>query len=351
MKTPLCNPKTGRGNTRSSGQATKGAALFVFILLMAATSFTLQAQTSPATYQTPGTYIFTAPANVGRITVEAWGGGGRGGRVTTGAAGGGGGGGAYSSMKVPVTPGATYIVVVGAGGTNIQVNGSESSWEDPALGKLVRAGGGLGVPDNNPSGGLGGTALAGDPETMFGGGNGAGGDGTPNTGYGGGGGSSAGNTTAGISATDRIGATAPAGGGNGGNGGLFVTGTAGNPGVAGTAPGGGGGGGRRHTNWRTANPMAGGNGANGKVVLSWQTCPEITFSVTKKDIDCFESETETTLGGITISANGGAAPYLFSVDNGTTWQPEPEFTGLTEGIYRIRVMDNNGCISGNVPLP
>lgn len=307
------------------------------------------AQTQTQTYSTPGTYYFLAPDNIGMVTVSIWGGGGRGAKMTTGAAGGGGGGGAYSNMNLPVVPGTTYVVKVGAGGNNTNVNGGESFWQDPALGKLVRAVGGNGVADNIPSGGLGGLATNGAGTTRLDGGDGANGDGTPNGGYGGGGGSSAGTALPGTDATGRLGAIAPSGGGNGGNGGLFVAGSSGNPGSPGLAPGGGGGGARRHTNWSSANPKEGGAGANGKVVVTWEPCPEITFTATTQDVECFESTSNEDLGRITITASGGTAPYLYSIDNGINWFVSNVFTGLNEGNYRIRVRDNSGCISEAVP--
>ena len=62
-------------------------------------------------------------------------------------------------------------------------------------------------------------------------------------------------------------------------------------------------------------------------------------------------------GTITISASGGTAPYSYSVDNyhdinNLIWiTPSPAanpyvYGGLQPGVaYRIRVKDNNGCIS------
>ncbi len=56
-------------------------------------------------------------------------------------------------------------------------------------------------------------------------------------------------------------------------------------------------------------------------------------------------------GSITVSAGGGASPYVFSVDDGTNYLPATGtdlrlFTGLLPNIaYKIKVKDNNGCIS------
>jgi hypothetical protein len=53
----------------------------------------------------------------------------------------------------------------------------------------------------------------------------------------------------------------------------------------------------------------------------------------------------TTLAEVTISATGGTAPYQYSTDGGTTYNP---FSGGTvfsvaAGTYSYLVMDNNGC--------
>lgn len=75
-------------------------------------------------FDTAGSHTFTVPAGVTQITVELWGAGGGGGgswnhqtiwRRDT-ASGGGGGGGAHATEVIPVTPGETLDIVVGAGG-------------------------------------------------------------------------------------------------------------------------------------------------------------------------------------------------------------------------------------------
>jgi len=62
---------------------------------------------------------WTAPPGVTRVLIEAWGaGGGGGGGSQSGTGGGGGGGGAYQRGIVVVTPGTTYDVVLGVGGSS-----------------------------------------------------------------------------------------------------------------------------------------------------------------------------------------------------------------------------------------
>jgi subtilisin-like proprotein convertase family protein len=46
---------------------------------------------------------------------------------------------------------------------------------------------------------------------------------------------------------------------------------------------------------------------------------------------------------IVVSANGGTAPYQYSLD-GVTYQSDAVFEGLGPGVYGVRVLDANGCI-------
>src|SRR6188768_1046214 len=68
------------------------------------------------TFNSSGT--FTVPAGVTSISVEVWGAGGAGGGATGNpGAGGGGAGGAYAKNTFTVTPGTSYIINVGNGGS------------------------------------------------------------------------------------------------------------------------------------------------------------------------------------------------------------------------------------------
>jgi gliding motility-associated-like protein len=51
-------------------------------------------------------------------------------------------------------------------------------------------------------------------------------------------------------------------------------------------------------------------------------------------------------GSINVSAMGGTAPLLYSID-GITYSPNPTFTGLSAGNYTVRVKDANGCITSS----
>jgi PKD repeat protein len=48
-------------------------------------------------------------------------------------------------------------------------------------------------------------------------------------------------------------------------------------------------------------------------------------------------------GQISIAATGGATPYQYSIDGGTTFQAGSTFTGLSDGTYNVVVEDANGC--------
>lgn len=54
-------------------------------------------------------------------------------------------------------------------------------------------------------------------------------------------------------------------------------------------------------------------------------------------------------GTITFTAvtGGDGGPYQYSIDNGSTYQVSPNFTGLAAGTYDLMVMDGNGCLGWN----
>ena len=113
-------------------------------------------------YSVAGTYSFTVPTGVTSVSAVAVGGGG-GGQVSRGTSGGGevsasggGGGGLGWKNNIAVTPGNSYTVSVGAGGTAGTIVGDQVS---------TRA-----------SGGIGGTSYFISTDTVSGGGGGAGDD-------------------------------------------------------------------------------------------------------------------------------------------------------------------------------
>jgi hypothetical protein len=229
-------------------------------------------------FTTPGSFSWVAPAGVTSVQVEAWGGGGSGGSATgqsTGgsfrAAAGGGAGGCYvKSISVPVTPGNSYTVTVGAGGVAVSTNGvatpGNDSWFSTAATVIAKGGAGASSliasgADATSSGGTG-SSIGCIGDTVFAGGNGAAGTNPSGSGNSGGGGSSAGTGSIGNNAVGATGGVAPTGGGAGANGRT----SSGAAGSTATQVGGGGGGG-----WAAASTTlrAGGAGGPGKIVLTY----------------------------------------------------------------------------------
>jgi len=72
----------------------------------------------------------------------------------------------------------------------------------------------------------------------------------------------------------------------------------------------------------------------------------LTINVSKNDTICGCD------GGITILANGGVPPYIYSVDSGLTFKKFPIFNDLCSGIYTVKAIDNDrNEISTSVTLP
>lgn len=56
-------------------------------------------------------------------------------------------------------------------------------------------------------------------------------------------------------------------------------------------------------------------------------------------------------GAIFVTAIGGTAPYIFSLNNGNITSGDGNFLTLTEGIYTLDVTDANGCsVSGEIEI-
>lgn len=203
---------------------------------------------------TPGTYTWVCPPGVTRVYVYAYGGGGGG--YDTDVAGAnqgapGGGGGAYAEGSVPVTPGTTYTITVGAGGPIGAPGGTggDSSFVGDSGNQILAKGGSGGLTPGQGSGtaGIGGQASASTGTVKHSGGNSP--DGISGPGQGGNGGGASGNQLA----DGNPGHTAAGGGGDGGAGGVGANGGGSGgkgsgyggitPATNPTSPGGGGGGG------------------------------------------------------------------------------------------------------------
>ncbi|MGX7666981.1 GEVED domain-containing protein [Flavobacterium pedocola] len=216
------------------------------------TFFTLltNAQSVTDNFTATGAGTWTAPPGVNSITVEAWGGGGHGASSTGGNAGAGGGGGAYARKVIAVTPGVTYNLFVGAGGTSTTTDGGDSYFNNATIFLAV---GGKGPATNAATGGAGGLATNCVADTAYNGGSG----GNVVSGDSGGGGGGAGNANPGTSGSGTTAGTGGTTGGGNGGAGRTTNGS----GSAGSTLAGGGGGARGANN--------GGNGARGELRITY----------------------------------------------------------------------------------
>jgi hypothetical protein len=236
-------------------------------------------QTGQVEYTTAGTYSWIAPAGITSVCVVCVGGGGAGFSSSTNSQQAtGGGGGLGWKNNISVTPGQSYTVVVGSGGSQAYLGGPTTNAQDSyfiAVNNNAYATGKGGVSATSGNGGTGGVYY-GD-----GGGNGGNGSnnisGSNNSVGGGGAGGYSGNGANGRNSGGGPGFAAPAGSGAGGSGGtngnggggvgILGRGADGNEYAGGGSGGGGGGfygssgayggGGSNHYNQFFAGPAGG----------------------------------------------------------------------------------------------
>lgn len=75
-----------------------------------------------------------------------------------------------------------------------------------------------------------------------------------------------------------------------------------------------------------------------QVVIDQPDTVAATFMLT--DTQCFGS----CDGEITITANGGIAPYIYSIDGGTTVNTSGTINGICASTFTVHVTDDNGCL-------
>ena len=76
--------------------------------------------------------------------------------------------------------------------------------------------------------------------------------------------------------------------------------------------------------------------ASAQVIIEEPLDIEVMFIVNNPD--CFNEEG----GYVQVEASGGSTPYQFAL-NGSDFQSENIFNGLSSGVYQITVQDANGC--------
>jgi hypothetical protein len=68
----------------------------------------------------------------------------------------------------------------------------------------------------------------------------------------------------------------------------------------------------------------------------------LSFTTTQANVKCFGESN----GSVTITGNGGATPYSYSLDDAATFpNTTGTFNSLSAGTYKPAVKDANGCIT------
>lgn len=293
------------------------------LALIRAASFSASAPPAPIApgqveYTTAGTYSWVVPTGVTSISAVLVGAGGPGYTAASFRCSGGGGGGLRYINNLPVTPGETLTVVVGAAGTqlgSITFSGSRDSQLLRSANVLVQANGGgnplTGSPYTGGSGGSGTSTGAGPFGGTIGGGNGGAGGTTFGSSGSSGGGGGGGGGYAGTGGT----------GGAGGNTTTMIQPTAG----AGGAGGGGGAAGSANSSqqWGTGGGGVGilGQGTNGSAGTSVYSGSSATAGGggSGGSNGAAGSTTASRRGG-SYGAGGGGYPTTFSTSAALTQQ-------------------------------
>ncbi|MBK9195967.1 MAG: T9SS type A sorting domain-containing protein [Flavobacteriales bacterium] len=305
--------------------------------LLTLSLFTLLSSSLLAQVTFTSSGVFVVPAGVDTIGIELVGAGGNGG--TNGAGGGGGGG--YARGSFVVSPGTSYSIVVGTGGSGLAtiVGG---------LGILAGAGDN-GTSVSNPNiggGGAGGAGLGGQVArtggaggggyyTYFGGGGGGAAGATSNGGVGGNTIVWNGNNCLTPGGSAGVAGGAPSGAGGKGAGFTDPNCTVTDPEGNGVAYGGGGGGGNG-----IGSP--GGIGGGGICIISWNSASAIGNAQGQPAPVLISNPIVDRIG--LRNATGTERYELLDAVGKVLWAgsriQEQDFTFLQAGTYFLRVVDN-----------
>jgi len=333
-----------------------GSLAFVFLMLglLAGT-----AEAATETFSTSGTTSWTAPSGVTSVTVEAWGGGGAGGGVTGNPAkGGGGAGGQYARKVVAVTPGNSYAITVGAGGTVSTGNGTagdDSTFNGTdVVAKGGAAGGGAASNGGDGTAGMG-SSSGGIGDVINAGGSGAAGSassGSGNCNNGGSGGGGAGSGGAGGNASGNTGGVGTATGGGSGGG---ASNSSGNGSPGSTAGGAGSG-----ACAESGTDRNGGAGAAGRIDITYTisavtsincvgACTTAAAGVSW-DVTFNTSVTGVSTGNFTLVNSGlSGTPAITGVTgSGTTWTVTAS-TGTGTGTLGLNMANVTGISPSVTP--
>ena len=85
---------------------------------------------------------------------------------------------------------------------------------------------------------------------------------------------------------------------------------------------------------------ANGQTASSNASISNTYTPPFISAQTSDPTGCARTD-----GTITVTGMGGGGPYMFSIDDGHSWQPGGVFSNLGTGFYNVWVRDADGCVT------
>jgi gliding motility-associated-like protein len=85
----------------------------------------------------------------------------------------------------------------------------------------------------------------------------------------------------------------------------------------------------------------------GSTVTILEPEPVVINSVTPTDVTGCAGDNN---GALLVDVSGGTAPYEYSIDNGTSWQSDPDIVDLIAGTYIVMVRDQHTCTVTGDPV-
>lgn len=93
-----------------------------------------------------------------------------------------------------------------------------------------------------------------------------------------------------------------------------------------------------------------GSNSNPTITMTQGTCPPslpLSFSVDLNNVKC-KDKSGNCDGAIVVNAAGGSKPYIYSLNNGVSYQPSSIFSNICNGTYVVSIKDISGKTANKI---